>query len=97
MRLVSGVKHQKLWCVINGHVIHAALHGAKQVVIKMRYVNGLVYQKQEHPPYQVWGHRLQHGRVDYSPERRRRADPIHRCRHESQVLEWSRNLGHLVY
>jgi hypothetical protein len=27
-----------------------ALHGAKQVVIKMRYVDGLVYQKQERPP-----------------------------------------------
>jgi hypothetical protein len=50
MRLVSGVRHQKLWCVINGHVIHAALHGAKQVVIKMRYMNGLVYRKQERPP-----------------------------------------------
>ena len=50
MHLVSGVRQQKFWCVINGHVIHAALHGAKQVVIKMRYVNGLVYQKQERPP-----------------------------------------------
>jgi hypothetical protein len=51
MRLVSGVWHQKFWCVINGHAIHAALHGAKQVVIKMRYVTGLVvYQKQERPP-----------------------------------------------
>ena len=50
MRLVSGVRHQKFWCVINGHVIHAALHGAKQVVIKMWYVNSLVDQKQERPP-----------------------------------------------
>jgi hypothetical protein len=50
MRLVSGVRHQKFWCVINGHVIHAALHGGKQVVIKMWYMNSLVYQKQERPP-----------------------------------------------
>ena len=50
MRLVSGVRHQKFRCVINGHVIHAALHGAKQVVIKMWYVNSLVDQKQERPP-----------------------------------------------
>ena len=50
MRLVSGVRHQKFWCVINGHVIHAALHGAKQVVIKMGYMYGLMYQKQERPP-----------------------------------------------
>ena len=49
------------------------------------------------PCYQVWGHRLQHGRVDYSPERCKCGDPVHRCRHESQVLEWSRNSGHLVY
>ena len=51
MRLVSGVRHQKFRCVINGHVIHAALHGAKQVVIKVWYVNSLlVDQKQERPP-----------------------------------------------
>ena len=50
MRLVSGVRHQKFWCVINGHVIHAALHRTKQVVIKMWYVNSLVDQKQERPP-----------------------------------------------
>ena len=50
MRLVSGVRHQKFWCVVNGHVIHAALHRAKQVVIKMWYVNSLVDQKQERPP-----------------------------------------------
>ena len=50
MHLVSGVWHHKFWCFINGHVIHAALHGAKQVVIKMGYINGLIYQKQERPP-----------------------------------------------
>ena len=50
MRLVSGVRHQKFWCVVNGHVIHAALHRTKQVVIKVGYVNSLVDQKQERPP-----------------------------------------------
>ena len=45
MRMVSGVIHQKFRCLVNGHVIHAALHGAKQVVIKVWYVNGLVYQQ----------------------------------------------------
>jgi hypothetical protein len=50
MRLVSGVWHHKFRCFIHGHVIHVALHGPKQVVIKMGYMYGLVYQKQERPP-----------------------------------------------
>jgi hypothetical protein len=45
MRLVSGVIHQKIWCFINGHVIHAELHRAKQVVVKVQDMNGLMYQQ----------------------------------------------------
>ena len=50
MRMVSGVWHHKFRCFIHSHVIHAALHGAKQVVIKMGYMSGLMYQQQERPP-----------------------------------------------
>ena len=50
MRLVSGVQHQELGCFVDGHVIHAALHGAKQVVVEVGNVDSLVDQQKEHPP-----------------------------------------------
>ena len=34
--------HQELWYVIDGNVIKSALHGAKQVVVKVGYLYGLV-------------------------------------------------------
>ena len=50
MCLVSGVRHHKFGCFVNGHDIHAALHRAKQVMVKMGNVDGLVYQQKERPP-----------------------------------------------
>ena len=37
--------HQELWYVIDGNVINSALHGAKQVVIKVGGLYGLVDKK----------------------------------------------------
>ena len=37
--------HQELWYVVDGNVINSALHGAKQVVIKVGYMYGLVDKK----------------------------------------------------
>ena len=37
--------HQELWYVVYGNVINSALHGAKQVVIKVGDLYGLVDNK----------------------------------------------------
>ena len=37
--------HQKLWCVVDGNVIKSALHGAKEVVVKVGDLYGLVDNK----------------------------------------------------
>ena len=37
--------HQKLWYVIYGNVINSTLHGAKQVVVEIGYLYGLVDNK----------------------------------------------------
>ena len=37
--------HQELWYVVDGNVINSALHGAKQVVVKVGYMYGLVDNK----------------------------------------------------
>ena len=37
--------HQELWCVVDGNVIHSALHGGKQVVINFGDLYGLVDNK----------------------------------------------------
>jgi hypothetical protein len=42
MRVVSGVARQKLAHIVNGHVINSTLHWAKEMVVKMWDVNGLV-------------------------------------------------------
>ena len=34
--------HQELWYVVDGNVINSALHGAKQVVVKVGDLYGLV-------------------------------------------------------
>jgi hypothetical protein len=43
----------KIRRLVDGHVIHMALHRAKQVMVQMWYMDGLIYHKQEHPPG-VW-------------------------------------------
>ncbi len=48
--MVSGVSHQNLWQVVNGHVIHTALNWAKKVVVKVSDVDGLVDNQVERPP-----------------------------------------------
>ncbi len=50
MRLVSGVSHQIFWQVVNGHIIHATLHWAKKVMVKVWDVGGLVDNQVERPP-----------------------------------------------
>jgi hypothetical protein len=50
MRLVSGVRRQNFWQVVNGHVIHTTLHRAKKVMVKVWDVDGLVDNQVEHPP-----------------------------------------------
>ena len=42
MRVVSGVACQKFWDIIHGHVIHMALHWAKEVMVKVGHADGLV-------------------------------------------------------
>jgi hypothetical protein len=42
MRFVSGVGYQEFWGLANSHVIHTALHWAKQVMVKVGYVDRLV-------------------------------------------------------
>ena len=37
--------HQELWYVVDGNVIYSALHGAKQVVVKVGDLYGLVDSK----------------------------------------------------
>ena len=37
--------HQELWYVVDDHVINSALHGAKQVVVKVGNMYGLVDNK----------------------------------------------------
>ncbi len=42
MRVVSGVVHQKFRHLVDGHVINLTLHWAKEMVVKMRDMYGLV-------------------------------------------------------
>jgi hypothetical protein len=42
MRFVSGVSGQKFWHIVNSHVINTALHWAKQVMVQMGNMDGLV-------------------------------------------------------
>jgi hypothetical protein len=44
MCVVSGVARQKFRCIVDSHVINLTLHRAKEVVVKVRDVNGLVNQ-----------------------------------------------------
>ena len=37
--------HQEIWYIVDGNVINSALHGAKQVVVKVGDLYGLVDNK----------------------------------------------------
>ncbi len=45
MHFVSGKTSQKFQNIIDCHVINAALHGAKQVMVEMRHVDCLMEHK----------------------------------------------------
>ena len=45
MAVWGRVLHQELWYVVDGNVINSALHGAKQVVVKVGDMYGLVDNK----------------------------------------------------
>jgi hypothetical protein len=45
MRAVSGKTSQKFWNIVDCHIINAIMHGAKQVMVKLRHVNSLVKHK----------------------------------------------------
>jgi hypothetical protein len=49
MHLVSGVSCQEFGQVVNGQVIHTILHWAKNVMVKMWDVDGLVDNQGERP------------------------------------------------
>jgi hypothetical protein len=42
MHVVSGVMHQKLRHIVDSLIINSTLHRAKEMVVKVRNVNGLV-------------------------------------------------------
>ena len=45
MRILGGVNGQKFWDVVDDHVIHTALHRAKQMMCQMRDMYRLVNNK----------------------------------------------------
>ena len=45
MAVVGRVIHQELWNVVDDYVIYSALHGAKQVLVKVGGMYGLVNNK----------------------------------------------------
>jgi hypothetical protein len=70
MRLVSRLWGQELRHLINNYVIHATLHRAKQVMVKVWDVDGLVNHQVERPPGQ-WisvGHHTTHGLINTCSE-----------------------------
>ena len=50
MRLVSQLCRQKFWRLVNDYVIHATLHRAKKVMVKVWYVDSLMNDQVERPP-----------------------------------------------
>jgi len=47
MHFVSGVGYHELWGLANSHVIHTALHWAKQVMVKVGYMDCLMQYQQQ--------------------------------------------------
>ena len=50
MHLVSRLCCQKFWRLVNNYVIHATLHRAKKVIVKVWHVDSLVNDQVERPP-----------------------------------------------
>jgi len=80
MRLVSGVRCQKFWQVVNDHVIHATLHRAKSVVVKVWNVNCLMNNQVERPPHSwvIIGNHTTHSRIGLSAKGLIIAHNVHR-------------------
>jgi hypothetical protein len=70
MRLVSGVSCQEFGQVVNGQVIHTALHWAKKVMVKMWDVDGLVDNQGERPPglWVIIGNYTTHSLISFFSE-----------------------------
>jgi hypothetical protein len=58
VHVVSGKTSQKFWNIVDCHVIDATLHGAKQVMVKLRHVNSLVKHKVVYLPILTGFHPL---------------------------------------
>ncbi len=70
MHLVSGVSHQKIGQVVNGHTIHTTLHWAKKVMVKVWDVDGLVDNQVDCPPglWVIIGNHTTHGLISFTSE-----------------------------
>ncbi len=72
MRVVSGVVRQKFRRFVNGHVINSTLHWAKEVVVKVWDINGVVNHDVIHRASErvIIGKRTTNGGVSISAEGR---------------------------
>jgi hypothetical protein len=72
MRVVSGVARQKFRRFVDGHVINSTLHWAKEVVVKVWDINGLVdhYVIYFTGQWVIIGERTTNGGISFSAERR---------------------------
>ena len=72
MRVVSGVARQKFRRLVNGHVINSALHWAKEMMVKVWNVYGLVDHNVIHLAGQrvIIGKRTTNGGISFSAEGR---------------------------
>ena len=70
MRVVSGVARQKFRRLVNGHVINSALHWAKEMVVKVRDMYGLVDHNVKYLAGQgvIIGKRTANGGISFSAE-----------------------------
>ena len=50
MAVLGRCLHQELWYIVDGYVIYSALHGTKQVVVKVGDLYGLVDNKPYRSP-----------------------------------------------
>jgi len=71
MRVVSGVVYQKFSHLVDGHVINSTLHWAKEMVVKVGYMNSLVNHNVVNLTGQrvIIGKRTTNGDIGLSAER----------------------------
>jgi hypothetical protein len=70
MCLVSGVSCQEFGQVVNSHVIHTTLHWAKNVMVKVWDVYGLIDSQVECPPglWIIIGNYTTHSLIGFTSE-----------------------------